>query len=554
MGPCLTKLDASHNEITRLTLVPGPVGRSPTALTSLDISNAKLSVLDDCTLSQLTFLQRLNLDNNNFQAIPDSLGDLKSLETLSCADNWLSMLPQSIGELQRLETLDVHRNRLTELPASLWNCASLSQLNVTSNLLVVWHDPPPSVLHSEVSSLSDNTVVGGPTFLNNRKASTSTISDIPPLAYSLELLYLGQNLFTDDVLRPLMILKELRVLNLSFNNIRTILFDFFRDLTKLEEVYFSGNGLTDFPSQDLPNLTRLSTLFLNGNRLQTLPQELGKVKSLTILDIGSNRLEYNTNNREFDWNRNFNKNLRYLNLSGNKRLQIKSNVSTPGHRSRSTVNRERPRRILGAHAASRARPHGCHDLDDEHRYGRYSRRERRSPGTHLVLGRQRHVVRHRGYTREERASQHAGSRARVRRRKEGRSVRHVRPCVSSQAIAHSDYFQSPRQVLTGELCPRVHLTDQHPQPWAPRRRSRCAPPLLPQVEPGVLRQAHELYAENVRDEHRDESCHHRPFDRSQWCVGHRGVHMGQDDVRRKCGQCVGCRLEGGERGSDVEEA
>ncbi|KAJ7839002.1 hypothetical protein B0H14DRAFT_3869860 [Mycena olivaceomarginata] len=336
MGPCLTKLDASHNEITRLTLVPGPVGWSPAALTSLDISNAKLSVLDDYTLSQLAFLQRLNLDNNYFQAIPDSLGDLKWLETLSCADNWLSTLPQSIGELQRLEMLDVHSNRLSELPASLWNCASLSQLNVTSNLLVVWHDPPPSVPHSEVSSLADNTVVGSPTFLNNRKASTSTISDIPPLAYSLELLYLSQNLFTCEVLRPLMILKELRVLNLSFNNLWTMPFDFFRDLTKLEEVYLSGNGLRDFPSEDLPKLTRLSTLFLNGNRLQTLPQELGKVKSLTILDIGSNRLEYN--NWGFDWNRNFNKNLRYLNLSGNKRLQIKSDISTPGHRSRSTVN------------------------------------------------------------------------------------------------------------------------------------------------------------------------------------------------------------------------
>jgi adenylate cyclase len=149
--------------------------------------------------------------------------------------------------------------------------------------------------------LADNTVVGSPTFLNNRKASTSTIYDIPPLAYSLELLYLSQNLFTCEVLRPLMILKELRVLNLSFNNLWTMPFDFFRDLTKLEEVYLSGNGLRDFPSEDLPKLTRLSTLFLNGNRLQTLPQELGKVKSLTILDIGSNRLEYN--NWGFDWNR-----------------------------------------------------------------------------------------------------------------------------------------------------------------------------------------------------------------------------------------------------------
>ncbi|KAF7376679.1 Adenylate cyclase [Mycena sanguinolenta] len=342
MGPCLTTLDASHNEITQLTLVRGPVGRSPLGLTTLDISHAKLSVLDDYTLSQLTSLRRLKLDSNSFRSIPESLGDLKWLETLSCANNSLGELPQSIGKLQKLETLDVHNNSLTELPISLWNCASLLRLNVTSNLLVLWHDPPPAVSEDELPSFSEPpVVVGGPTFPNNRKPSTSTISDIPPLAHSLELLYLGENSFTDEVLHPLMILKELRVLNLSFNGIQDMPANFFRHLTKLEEVYLSGNGLTTFPSEDLPKLTRLSTLFLNGNRLQTLPQELGKVKSLTVLDVGSNLLKYNINNWEFDWNWNFNKNLRYLNLSGNKRLQIKSDVTTPGHRpSMSTVNRE----------------------------------------------------------------------------------------------------------------------------------------------------------------------------------------------------------------------
>ncbi|KAJ6459901.1 adenylate cyclase [Mycena sanguinolenta] len=341
MGPCLTTLNASHNEVTQFTFVRGPVGRVPLALTSLDVSNAKLAFLDDYTVSQLTSLRRLKLDNNFLRSIPESLGDLRWLETLLCANNSLSELPQSIGRLQKLETLDMHSNSLTELPLSLWNCASLSRLNVTSNLLMLWHDPPPAVSEDELFSLCEPTVaVGGPTLPNN-KLSTSTISDIPPLAHSLELLYLGENSFTDEVLYPLMILKELRVLNLSFNEIQNMPANFFRHLANLEEVYLSGNGLTTFPSEDLPKLTRLSTLFLNGNRLQTLPQELGKVKSLTVVDVGSNVLKYNINNWEFDWNWNFNKNLRYLNLSGNKRLQIKSDVTTPGHRqSMSTDNRK----------------------------------------------------------------------------------------------------------------------------------------------------------------------------------------------------------------------
>ncbi|KAJ7720551.1 adenylate cyclase [Mycena metata] len=380
IGPCLTTLDVSHNEITQLSLVRGPIGRSPMALTTLDISNVKLSVLDEYTLSQLTFLRRIKLDNNSFRSIPESLGDLKWLETLSCADNSLGKLPQSIGKLQKLETLDAHNNNLTELPVSLWNCASLSRLNVSSNLLVFWHDPPLSAPEVDVLSFPDNT---RPMFPNNRKPSA--FSDIPPLAHSLERLYLGENSFTDEALHPLMILKELRILNLSFNNIQDMPSDFFCHLTKLEEVYLSGNRLTSFPSEDFPKLTRLSTLFLNGNRLQTLPHELGKVKTLTVLDVGSNSLKYNINNWEFDWNWNFNKNLRYLNLSGNKRLQIRSEVSTPGHQrqSMSIISRESlagfsqltQLRVLGLMDVTLMTPETSMDIPDDND----DRRVRASP-------------------------------------------------------------------------------------------------------------------------------------------------------------------------------
>jgi adenylate cyclase len=300
LGQNLTTLDASHNEITQLSLVPGPIGRGPYTLVSLDISHAKLSTLDGLALAQLSSLQTLRLDHNSFRFIPESLGDLSWLETLSCSDNQLDALPASIGRLQKLETLDAHNNSLTEVPVSLWNCASLSKINVTSNLLGIWHDPPPVTMTAADIALS----VRGMQPLQERKPSATSIGGrpLPPLAHSLEKLYLGENRFTDEVLHPLTILRELRVLNLSFNEIQEMPPTFFQNLTKLEELYMSGNKLTSIPTEDLPRLTRLSVLFLNGNRLQTLPQELGKVQSLTVLDVGSNLLKYNINNWEFDWN------------------------------------------------------------------------------------------------------------------------------------------------------------------------------------------------------------------------------------------------------------
>lgn len=335
IGPSLSVLDASHNDITFLKFAPSSPPQISHTLTLLDVSYAKLSSLDTFDFSQLPALQTLKLDHNELRTLPDTLGDLSHLIHLSCCDNKLVSLPSTIGLLQRLETLDAHNNSLTELPVSLWNCASLIHINVTSNLLASWHDPPgdnlvapaPSGITLEIPSSSS----AGHT---PRKPSNATYTmsihsapgrALPPLAYSLERLSIGENRLTEEAIPPLTILKELRVLNLSFNEIQELPSAFLRNLQQLEELYLSGNQLTSIPTEDLVKMTRLSVLFLNGNKFQTLPAELGKIPSLTIIDAGSNLLRYNIHNWEFDWNWNFNCNLKYLNLSGNKKLDLKQN-------------------------------------------------------------------------------------------------------------------------------------------------------------------------------------------------------------------------------------
>jgi adenylate cyclase len=298
LGPNLANIDASYNDITQVTLIPRPIGRAPSHLCSLDISHAKLSALDDIAIAELSALRTLRLDHNSFKSLPDSIGSLSWLETLSCSYNNLQTLPSSIGRLQKLEVLDIHNNSLVELPITLWNCASLMKINATSNLLSSALQYPPSF----------NPAVHAPAPVSNtdsysymeRKGSATSHS--PPLVYSLEKLYLGENQYTDETVAPLMIFRELKVLNLSFNEIQELPPSFFKIFSKLEELYLSGNKLSSIPMEDLPTLQHLSVLYLNGNKLRTLPQELGKVKSLTVLDIGSNALNYNINNWEFDWN------------------------------------------------------------------------------------------------------------------------------------------------------------------------------------------------------------------------------------------------------------
>ncbi|TBU25159.1 adenylate cyclase-like protein [Dichomitus squalens] len=324
-GPALKQLDASHNDITQLNPVPGPLGR-PYALTELNLSYAKLSTLDDLALAQLTALESLYIDHNSLRSLPESLGGLSKLKHLSCSNNHLFTLPSSLGRLQWLEVLEAHNNDLSELPMSLWNCSSLQVINVTSNVISTWNLPPGSIdLEVHATQTWGSTV----SLLSDRKASSSSItgSTLPALAASLEKLYVGENSLTADSLHPLALLKELRVLNLSFNNIQQLPGSFFRNLTQLRELYLSGNTISAIPTENLQHMTKLEVLFLNGNKLQTLPREISKLVNLTVMDVGSNVLKYNISNWEYDWNWNFNTNLRYLNLSGNKRLEIKPDMN-----------------------------------------------------------------------------------------------------------------------------------------------------------------------------------------------------------------------------------
>ncbi|KAF8825704.1 hypothetical protein HHX47_DHR6000030 [Lentinula edodes] len=368
LGPNLSTIDAGYNEITEIRVVASPVGHPKpyTALFSLDVSHAKLSSISASALSSLPSLRTLKLSHNNIKVLPSSLGDLDYLEVLECADNLLERLPQGIGRLRRLEVLDVHENNLTELPGELWACMSLGKLNATSNLIEKWDapsaPPPPTSQNGDTSSSDTATRISTIDLhmhpFPDRKSSASSLSDpfsspsrLPNLAYALEKLYLGENQLSAESLGFLSLFQKLKVLNLSFNLIQELPPGFFKNFlseipftaspspqqqpqtfqkSSLEELYLSGNKLTTLPTEDLARMTRLGTLFLNGNRLQTLPQELGKVQSLTILDVGSNLLKYNIYNWEFDWNWNFNKNLKYLNLSGNKRLQIRSNNTKLG--------------------------------------------------------------------------------------------------------------------------------------------------------------------------------------------------------------------------------
>ncbi|WEW58054.1 adenylate cyclase [Emydomyces testavorans] len=355
-------------------------------LQSLNIASAKLVQFKDSLFTNMPNLIKLFLNKNHFVTLSPYIGYLRRLEHFSMAKNPLSQLPPTIGCLTELRSLNLRECNLNKLPTEIWYCLRLEILNVSSNVLDAFPKPaisPPQLPTAEgqtngtpsapglssspsyeelgklegfearrpsqasggylsagspppdgsrklsVTSLGGKQQSSGPRAGadGTRKDSTYSQRISSTFAGSLRQLYLTDNRLEDDIFHQLVLLPELRLLNLSYNELTELPPGVLKRLQFLSELHLSGNELSALPSDDLEESSNLKTLYLNANKFQVLPAELCKVNKLAVLDVGSNSLKYNVSNFPYDWNWNWNHNLRYLNFSGNKRFEIKPSSS-----------------------------------------------------------------------------------------------------------------------------------------------------------------------------------------------------------------------------------
>ncbi|KAI5302583.1 cysteinyl-tRNA synthetase [Ascosphaera pollenicola] len=357
-------------------------------LHTLNLASGKLAQLKEDIFANVPNLTKLMLNKNRLSSLSPQVGLLHKLEYLSLVENRVTELPSTIGCLSQLKYLNLRECNLQNLPAEIWYCCNLETLNLSTNVLdsfpkLSGTGPPvppvsdvshsPALSFEELGKLEDfenrrpsqasgGTYPLGPPTPNHRngsitsmplptrKPSASSRAATDPLsssrkdsifsqrlmmtfAGSLKYLSLADNRLDDEIFQQLALLQELRVLNLSYNELTELPQGLIRRWRALGELYLSGNEFSALPSDDFEESSQLSVLHINANKFQSLPSELSRAEALSVLDAGSNALKYNVSNWRYEWNWTWNNNLKYLNFSGNKRFEIKPhtvNVSSVG--------------------------------------------------------------------------------------------------------------------------------------------------------------------------------------------------------------------------------
>uniref|UniRef100_A0A182NTD1 Ig-like domain-containing protein n=1 Tax=Anopheles dirus TaxID=7168 RepID=A0A182NTD1_9DIPT len=237
----LTELHLAHN---RLYVVPFQVFKELRALEVLDLaSNMLVSFLDNFFLLNRQ-LRVLRLNGNIIEKISkNALYGLRRLQMLDLSGNKLVFIDRNAFDtLDELRYLNVNQNQIYILPSTVFSALrSLRSLDLSNNLM---RSLPNSI------------------FANQRSLERLHLD-----ATNLESLsnWVSRNNHTVNK----EILRNLRYLSIR-NNTR---------LKEIEPCVFR-------------NVPSLETLLLSNNRLTSLPKEIGELRRLRYLDVGSNDIMY----------------------------------------------------------------------------------------------------------------------------------------------------------------------------------------------------------------------------------------------------------------------
>jgi Leucine-rich repeat (LRR) protein len=283
----------------------------------MDLIGKNIFEIDPHTFDNSNFT-RLSLSENKLKKIEaNTFGGLsKSLIFLSLRKNYIETIDKmSFAHLSSLTTLNLQQNNLTSIDAQLFKgLQNLTDLNIGYNQI---HSIDPQIF----SGLNKLETLELDEICHKCKESTGWSFQIKPdffhnISKSLKKLYLG-NLFNGNISSVLLHgMSNLQHLKISYNNLKEIDPNLFRDLEnlikldlyqnevhtikndtfgslkRLEELDFHHNQLGPALDENtFDNLLNLRSLKLHNNNLESIPKSLyEKGTSLNVKDLD---LRYN---------------------------------------------------------------------------------------------------------------------------------------------------------------------------------------------------------------------------------------------------------------------
>uniref|UniRef100_A0A8B9D1N2 Erbin n=1 Tax=Anser brachyrhynchus TaxID=132585 RepID=A0A8B9D1N2_9AVES len=245
-----------------LEFLPANFGRL-TKLQILELRENQLKILPK-TMSRLTQLERLDLGSNEFTEVPEVLEQLSGLKEFWMDGNRLTLIPGFIGTLKQLTYLDVSKNNIEVVEEGISGCESLQDLLLSSNSL--------QQLPESIGSL--------------KKVTTLKIDE-------------NQLIYLPDSIGGLVSVEEL---DCSFNEIETLPSSV-GQLSNIRTFAADHNFLTQLPPEisvkmnsffsffQIEKWKYVTVLFLHYNKLEFLPEEMGDMQKLKVINLSDNRLK-----------------------------------------------------------------------------------------------------------------------------------------------------------------------------------------------------------------------------------------------------------------------
>ena len=262
-----------------------PCSIGATKLKSLTLENCgQLQWLTEC-IGDLTSLTELKLNNcYSLVSLPQRIGECKSLNSLyvnfdGLNTTALESLPDSIGDLKELTELDLkYCSALVSLPKRIGECKSLTSLNLSGD---AWHKMALESLPDSIGDLKSLTK------LDLRWCTKLT--SLPERFGKLNLTTLGLGRTpldgAEETYAILGKISTLTYLDLSRSTIESLpeSIGALKSLTTLN--LYQCYGLESLPDSigDLTSLTKLN--LIDCTSLKSLPDRFGECKSLTSLNL-----------------------------------------------------------------------------------------------------------------------------------------------------------------------------------------------------------------------------------------------------------------------------